>query len=131
MLECLIVGDSIAVGTHLARPRCAVMAHSGYNTRQWNQRYSQGQLAADTVIISLGTNDYPGIKTESELRTVRARVQAKRVYWILPSIKPDVQAIVRQIAVEHGDVILPIVNLQPDQVHPTWAGYTAIAKATQ
>lgn len=131
MLDCLIVGDSIAVGTHQARPECAVWAHSGYNTRQWNQRYSHSQLAAGTVIISLGTNDYPGLQTRSELTAIRARVQANRVYWILPAIKPNVQALVREIATQHNDVVLPVGSLQADQIHPTRSGYQAIAKATQ
>ena len=31
MLECLILGDSIAVGTLQVRRECAVMAKSGWN----------------------------------------------------------------------------------------------------
>ena len=95
MLECLIVGDSIAVGTKTFKPECAVMAKSGWNSAQWNRRYGLEELRAHTVIISLGSNDYAGIHTEDELRAVRARARADRVYWILPAIKPNIQEIVR------------------------------------
>jgi lysophospholipase L1-like esterase len=53
------------------------------------------------------------------------------VYWILPAIKPEVQEIVRRIAVENGDVILPIKDLSTDRVHPTTKGYRQLAEATK
>ena len=79
----------------------------------------------------MGTNDHAGVRTEAELRAVRANAKADRVYWILPTIKPNIQAIVRRVAAEHGDTVLPITSLQPDQIHPSWAGYRQIAKDTQ
>jgi lysophospholipase L1-like esterase len=128
MLDCLIVGDSIAVGTHMFKKECAVMAKGGWNTWQWNQKYGREELKARTVIISLGTNDHKGVKTELELRAVRANAKADRVYWILPAIKPDIQEIVKKIAQDNGDVVLPITSLQPDKIHPSWAGYKQIVK---
>ena len=130
MLECLIVGDSIAVGTKTFKPECAVMAKSGWNSAQWNRRYGLEELQAHTVIISLGSNDYAGIHTEAELRAIRANARADRVYWILPAIKPNIQEIVRRVATDWGDTVLPITGLQPDRVHPSWEGYKQIAKAT-
>ena len=130
MLECLIVGDSIAVGTKTFKPECAVMAKSGWNSAQWNRRYGLDELRAHTVIISLGSNDYAGIQTEAELRAIRANARADRVYWILPAIKPNIQEIVRRVATDWGDTVLPITGLQPDRVHPSWEGYKQIAKAT-
>jgi len=131
MLDCLIIGDSIAVGTHQFKPKCAVMAKGGWNTWQWNQKYGRDELTARTVIISLGTNDHKGVKTELELRAIRANARADRVYWILPAIKPDIQDIVRLIAADWGDVILPITDLSTDRVHPTGNGYRQLAKAAQ
>ena len=130
MLECLIVGDSIAVGTKTFKPECAVMAKSGWNSAQWNRRYGLEELRAHTVIISLGSNDYAGIHTEDELRAVRARARADRVYWILPAIKPNIQEIVRRVAANWGDTVLPIPELSRDQVHPTTTGYRRLAKQT-
>ncbi len=39
MIECLILGDSIAVGTAQARPECVSYATSGINTTQFNKKY--------------------------------------------------------------------------------------------
>jgi len=131
MLDCLILGDSIAVGTQQARPDCVAYAKVGINSRDWVNQNVSKDLTARAVIISLGSNDYPNIKTESELLSVRQLVQAERVYWILPAIKPNIQDIVKKVAAHYGDTVLPIQHLQPDSVHPTWAGYKAIAQATR
>ena len=131
MLDCLILGDSIAVGTHHFRKECAMVAKGGINSWQFNKDYN-GEFFSDTVIISLGSNDHSGVKTKKELEQLRGRVTAKsRVVWILPAIKPAVQEIVREIANKNGDVILPITQLQPDGVHPSWAGYKEIAEKTR
>ena len=132
MLDCLIVGDSIAVGTHQFKPECAVYAKGGINSKQWvDKNIKNMPLQAKTVIISLGSNDHKYIKTENELQTVRLLTKADRVYWILPAIKPDIQEIVKKVAAQYGDTVLPITSLQPDKVHPSWAGYKEIAKETK
>jgi lysophospholipase L1-like esterase len=129
MLDCLIVGDSIAVGTHQFKPECAVYAKGGINSKQWvDKNIKNMPLQAKTVIISLGSNDHKYIKTESELQTVRQLTKADRVYWILPAIKPDIQEIVKKVAAQYGDTVLPITRLQPDGIHPSWAGYKQLAE---
>jgi lysophospholipase L1-like esterase len=128
MIECLLLGDSIAVGLyHLVAP-CESLSKGGWNTWQWNRDYLKNDLTAQTVIISLGSNDHKGIKTQEELERLREKVTAGRVFWILPAIKPEVQRIVKVIAALHGDTVVPITRLQPDGVHPSWAGYKKIAK---
>jgi lysophospholipase L1-like esterase len=135
MLECLILGDSIAVGTHQFMPQCAAYAKGGWNTWQWNRDYLKNDLTANVVIISLGSNDHKHIKTEEELTKLRAKVKAKRVYWVLPAgnLKASevniqwIQALVRDIAYKNGDVVLPINGLQKDGIHPSWSGYRDIA----
>lgn len=132
MLECLIVGDSIAVGTHKFKPECVAYAKGGINSWQWvNQNIGKTPLVAKTVIISLGSNDHKGVKTEKELQTIRELTKADRVYWILPAIKPDIQEIVQKVAAQNGDVVLPITRLQPDGIHPSWAGYKDLAEKTK
>jgi len=131
MIDCMIVGDSIAVGTHQYRPECVAYAKGGINSYQWNRQNSDKKLDANTVIISLGSNDHAGVRTLWELQQLRARVESARVFWILPAIKPDVQEMVRIVARDHGDVILPISNLQADKVHPSWAGYKKLAEQTR
>jgi lysophospholipase L1-like esterase len=131
MIDCLIVGDSIAVGTHQFRPECRVHAKVGINSSQWNRQNSSRDLTAKTLIISLGSNDHAGVRTLWELQQLRARADAERVFWILPAIKPEVQEMVRIIARDHGDVILPIPNLQADKVHPSGVGYKKLAEQTR
>ena len=132
MLECLIVGDSIAVGTASVRTECVVYAKSGINSYQWlNKNIGKTPLEAKTVIISLGSNDHKYVKTENELQTIRALTKADRVFWILPAIKPDIQEIVKKVAKEYGDTVLPITRLQQDSIHPSWAGYKELAEKTK
>jgi lysophospholipase L1-like esterase len=132
MLECLIVGDSIAVGTATARPECVAYAKGGINSYQWlNKNIDKTPLIAKTVIISLGSNDHKYVKTESELEAIRELTKADREYWILPAIKPDIQEIVRKVAAKNGDTVLPITSLQKDGVHPSWAGYKQLGEQTR
>jgi len=106
-------------------------AKGGINSWQWNKQNSNKNLNAKTVIISLGSNDHAGVRTLWELQQLRGRVDADRVFWILPAIKPDVQEMVRIVAKDHGDTVLPILNLQADKIHPSWAGYKKLAEQTQ
>ena len=132
MLDCLIVGDSIAVGTATARPECVAYAKGGINSYQWlNKNIDKTPLIAKTVIISLGSNDHKYVKTESELQAIRELTKADRVFWILPAIKPDIQGIVRKVAAKNGDTVLPITRLQTDGVHPSWAGYKELGEKTR
>ena len=136
MLDCIILGDSIAVGTQMFYKECQLVGKGGINTWQWNQMYSVNQLTADTVVISLGTNDHKYVKTEQELRKMRDRVQAKRIFWILPANNLpasevsilSIQNIVKQLASEYNDIVVEIKSLQPDKIHPSWAGYEQIVK---
>jgi lysophospholipase L1-like esterase len=136
MLECLIVGDSIAVGLSNVRKECVSYSKGGINSKQWvNTNIQNTPLQAKSVIISLGSNDHKYVKTLDELRTIRQLTKADRVYWVLPAgnhpksnIKiEDVQAIVQQVAKENGDIVLPITRLQTDGIHPSWAGYKDLA----
>jgi len=132
MLECLIMGDSIAVGTEMFKKECVAYAKGGINSKQWlDNNVGKSPYIAKTIIISLGSNDHQYVKTEEELRTIRKLTKADRVYWIMPAIKPNIQEIVKKIATEYGDTVLPITRLQPDGIHPSWAGYKELAEKTK
>lgn len=131
MLECLILGDSIAVGTQAMRHECVLVGKGGINSRQFNKNYAEKIEPANTVIISLGSNDHDGVNSFKELLAMRERVEGKRVFWIMPAIKPHIQEMVQIIAKNFGDTVLPITRLQPDKVHPSWAGYKEIALQTK
>ncbi len=139
MIDCIILGDSIAVGTHIQRHECVSYAEGGINSWQWNKLYSNAKLSANSVIISLGSNDHQYVKTEKELRSMRQKVRAERVYWILPAgnLKAsmvaieDIQSTIRKIASEYGDTVIPITGISRDKIHPTHTGYKEIANATR
>jgi hypothetical protein len=136
MLECLILGDSIAVGTHQFYQECKLVGKGGINTWQWNNMYPTADLTARTVIISLATNDHKYIKTEQELIKMRERVKSSRVFWVLPAgnLKGSevpievIQGYVRKVAAHYGDTVLPINGLQKDGIHPSWSGYKKIVE---
>jgi len=133
MLECLIVGDSIGVGVANVRKECVAYVKGGINSKQWlDKNIQHTPLQARHVIISLGSNDHKYIKTEEELRVIRKLTNAQRVFWIMPSNKfPEAQSAVWHIANEYHDTVLKTERMQADNVHPSWAGYKEIAKASE
>ena len=139
MIDCIVLGDSIAVGTHTQRTECVAYAKSGINSSQWNKQFGNKDLTAGTVIISLGTNDHKGVKTEKELLDMRSKVKASKVFWILPhgnlkaSLVPleTLQNTVKEIAAKYNDTVLPITRVQADGIHPSTAGYKEIANKTK
>lgn len=137
MIECMIVGDSIAVGVSQARKECVRYAHSGWNSQRWNKHYLTKAAAQQvgTVIISLGANDHSGVKTEQELRRMRQQLQSHRVFWIGAGAdrKPQAQAAIEKIASEYGDTVIarPKEHMSADGVHPTGQGYKILGQQTQ
>jgi lysophospholipase L1-like esterase len=136
MIECIVLGDSIAVGTHLQRYECVSYAKGGINTWQWNKQYANKPLVSRNVIISLGTNDHKGVHTFKELMKMRERVDAERVYWIMPPCndkfcKQNINDIVEIIARNYGDIIIGTKRVQADGIHPSWAGYRELADKTR
>ena len=134
MLECLIMGDSIAVGTKMFAPKeCVSYSKGGWNTWQWNRKWGNTPLEAKTVVISLGTNDHSGVNTYKELSKIRYRIKSMKVVWIMPPCnkgfcKPKVNATVTDIANKYGDTIISTQFVQPDHIHPSWRGYKDLVK---
>jgi lysophospholipase L1-like esterase len=131
MLECLIIGDSIAVGTAQHRPECAVIARVGINSKSWVNKHITEDLRAGTVVISLGSNDSANMATLKELFSIRQVVKANQVVWIVPAIKPDKQEAVEIVADKFEDKIVRITELSKDGVHPTANGYKILANKTK
>jgi lysophospholipase L1-like esterase len=131
MIECLILGDSIAVGTHMFRQECVSYANVGINSRDWNNKYLGKELTASTVVISLGSNDTAHIKTMEELLELRQNVKSSNVVWILPYNKLDKRSIVKLVADKFGDKVLTINKVSTDNVHPTTSGYKELATQTK
>lgn len=135
MIECLIIGDSIAVGVSQVRHECQSIAKSGINSRDWNKNNIHKLKPASTLIISLGANDYKGIDTEANIRKLRESVSAQRVFWLLPSqkLKPEQVRAVKFVAVEYGDTVIPRPekDISNDGVHPTYKGYKVLGDLTK
>ena len=138
MLECMILGDSIAVGVATATTKyhraCEIRAHGGDNSSQIQVNFArglQGDAKYKNTIISMGTND-----GESEKRTlhyanlVRERIQGQ-VWWVLPSQakRPVARAAIIGVAKIWGDQVIDIEprQLSPDGIHATPRGYIEIA----
>lgn len=131
MIDCLILGDSIAKGISDIRTECVAYVQSGINSRDWNDRFVKKIRPAKSTIISLGSNDYKNLNTEIELLALRSFVNSDHVYWIVPAIKPEKQEIVRNIARYHGDTFVSITELSKDKVHPTYQGYKDLGNLTK
>ncbi len=130
MLECLIMGDSIAVGTATYATQCVTAAQSGVTSSNYANGLANHiitELGYRIVVISLGSNDEH--TSPQHLIKVRERVSnSSKVLWILPSRNADV---VRLVAAQYGDGTLERPLLSKDNVHPTAAGYKLLAKSTR
>ena len=134
MIDCMIIGDSIAVGTAQFRPECVAYAQGGITSIGWTKKYSHTDLTANTVIISLGTNDWVKADTYAILMNIRTNIKGNaRVFWILPNeeSKPLIVHQVREVAGHFNDTVLPTTRWQKDKIHPSWAGYKDIAERTR
>jgi len=137
MLECLILGDSIAVGVSQIRTECVAIVKSGINSQSWVRQNLDKVVGKEyrAIVISLGANDWRGIDTEAHVRLLRNNVNATQVFWLLPSskLKPRQVEAVKAVANEFGDVVIPRPesNISPDGVHPTYKGYKILAEQTR
>lgn len=136
MLECLILGDSLAVGVGQIRKECVTHAVSGINSYDYFNRYilhTKGDTSAKTTIISLGSNDALKLDTYEELDNLRSQVTSDRVFWILPNIKESKRKAVWMVAKKYNDNVIDARNhdRSPDHIHPTYNGYKSIAAETK
>ena len=138
MIECMVIGDSIAVGVQAHLPRCELVGKGGINSGQFNAMSAEKILEAKTVIVSLGSNEAKGVKTSRELIKVRARIAADRVIWIMPSGVAkgsgveiaNVQEIIARVASIFNDKIIAFAP-GTDGIHPTLGGYKTIAEGAR
>ena len=52
VLSCLVLGDSIAVGTAMYKPHCELHAKVGINSLAWTQHYLTNDLGANKLLLA-------------------------------------------------------------------------------
>jgi hypothetical protein len=119
MIECILLGDSIAVGLKPHLP-CRLEAKVGRNSHQ--QAMLVRNIKTKTVIISLGSNDVGDKLMEKSLlrniRSVRREVEADKVIWIIP-YHAGAREQIRRVAAEWGDGLVDLTDYRTkDGVHP-------------
>lgn len=122
MMDCAVVGDSIALGVGTEMHRCAINAVVGLPSADIIGRVQH----ANTVVISAGSNDAHSPELESNLRAIRERAvnaRVMRVIWIAP-MDPRAAAAVMRVAHIHGDRVVHF-KPRPDNIHP--ASYPTLA----
>jgi len=120
MIDCAIVGDSIALGVGTELQGCIVNAAPGVPSADIIGRVED----AAVVVVSAGSNDWRNPQLEENLVTIRERAHgAKSVIWIAPA-NPKAAEAVKRVARRYGD---KVVSFKPraDHVHP--ANYGALA----
>jgi lysophospholipase L1-like esterase len=130
MIECLIIGDSIAVGISHYRTDCTVEAKVGIDSEDYvNGLFRHFDLVkAKKTIISLGSND--GLADSySPLLALRELITGE-VIWVLSSNNIESRYAALTIAKKYGDSVLDIRSypLRKDLIHPTNKGYKLIAE---
>jgi len=124
MLECLVLGDSIAVGVGQNLPQCETIAKVGLSSSQ--VLASVKAVSKDIVVVSVGSNDPKNPELLRNVRALRAKINAKYVVWLLPYDR-SASGVINQVANSNRDFV---VNLRDyttkDGVHPT--NYKILAK---
>ena len=138
MLDCLILGDSIAQGIAAQRHECVAIVERGITSQQFKyETINNAQFTHErfkTVIISLGTNDTRLIHTFTYLELLRDQIKADRVLWMLPQTKfQDARNAVLMVADQFHDGIIeiPTRDLSHDKIHLTASGYKTLAEQTK
>lgn len=117
------------------KKECVSISKGGINSQQYNKKVAGMELYSGSVLISLGSNDHKWVKTKQELQKLRKNIKATNVYWVLPEGNlpaggvniEDIRRIVLEVSEEHGDIVLPIMSLSKDGIHPTGVGYKDLA----
>lgn len=133
MIDCMIIGDSIAVGSHMFRKECVSHSKGGITSHGWDKMYGKIDLTANTVIISLGTNDWEKASTFEKLKEIRSKIKAHQVFWIAPNyeMKPKAHYDVLYVSDVFQDKVISTNKYQADKIHPSWSGYKELMDQTK
>ncbi len=131
MFECLILGDSIGLGTARAvnerYPRqCDVLAVERATAAQILS-WRKPEKNYGSCIFAIGSNDPPRLNLATQLVRIRSSICLRRVIWLLPYARPQAY-IVSSIAARYGDETMDLIQFKTrDHVHPR--SYSEVASA--
>ena len=128
MVTCAILGDSLAAGVAAVRSDCCSDTQVGITST----RYAAAHLmvvTADIALVSLGVNDgAPSRKRAENLFRLRAGVQSRQVYWMLPARPAATRALIHQLAHTFGDKLIETKGFTgQDGLHLPASAYRTIA----
>jgi lysophospholipase L1-like esterase len=128
MIDCAILGDSLAVGVGISQPQCHINARVGITSQKFLIQYPT-IMQANKTLISLGSNDGVARYTEDSMRLVRNKITTGEVTWLLSTNNQRAHDIAKKIAREFGDRIIESApHISRDGVHPTSTGYYNISR---
>lgn len=118
-MVCLIVGDSIAVGTGSVQHECSVRAKVGASANFIVNNYSaSAKSASEYVVISMGSNDPTNPHNAHDALKLRSNIAARKVVWILPYNRTAAN-VMRRVAERFGDTCVDLApQVTADGVHP-------------
>lgn len=122
MFECLIIGDSVGVGTAQqinARyaGRCDVVAMERA-TLQQILAWRIPAKAYSICIFAMGSNDTANAALVAKLTKLRQSMRSRRVIWLLPYSRPHAY-LVNSVALSFRDESIDLARFQTkDGIHP-------------
>ena len=121
MMDCVAIGDSIAVGTG-KELGCEIRAYIGAPSSRIVSM-AHGNYRA-VCVLSAGSNDPLNPKLSINLREIREKAKCSSYKWIVP-INKNAAAMVKQVADSYGDETITFTPSK-DNVHPL--NYNEIVK---
>lgn len=122
-MDCIAVGDSIAVGIGQTA-HCTVNAKVGASSSY----IARHTISSDesVAVISAGSNDTGNPQLARNLEKIRSKIRSSTVVWILPYNR-KAAIIVRTIANRHGDRYIDLASVKTkDGIHPS--SYMSLVK---
>ncbi len=128
MMECVILGDSIAQGVSRNWPQCVHRTRVGITSEQFVRNMMQPVNNAH-VLISLGSNDGHAQTTLQALTQLRSQITHSQVTWLLSSNNAQAAQAAQTVARLNGDRMISVSAwVGPDRVHPTSGGYHRLSQ---
>ena len=126
MLECLIIGDSIAVGVAQYMQQCELQGKIGITSTVYVKTFQVKQ--ANVTIISLGSNDL-GYNPHESMEKIRQQI-TNNVVWLISANSIEGALAALKLAKQYNDQVIRVdsVEMSTDNVHPTPKGLKQLSQ---